>query len=48
MGPLASDLLQRSQAALEAMIDTHLGEAEGILVPLYGVGKSTIHLKRPL
>ena len=34
--------------SLEATLDIDLGEAEGILVPLYGKGKSVIHLKRPL
>ena len=32
---------------LDEMLDIHLGEAEGILVPLYGKGKGAIHLKRP-
>ena len=33
--------------ALDALIAIELGEAEGILVPLYGMSKSAIHLKRP-
>ena len=32
---------------LDRMIDINLGEAEGILIPLYGLGKAAIHLKRP-
>ena len=32
---------------LDAMLNITLGEAEGILVPLYGIGKAAIHLKRP-
>ena len=34
--------------ALERLLDIELGEAEGVLVPLYGAGKSAIHLKRPM
>jgi len=34
--------------ALDAMLDVSLGEAEGILIPLYGASKKAIHLKRPL
>jgi len=34
--------------ALDEMLDMSVGEAEGILVPLYGDGKKAIHLKRPL
>ena len=32
---------------LDDMLNIQLGEAEGILVPLYGFGKAAIHLKRP-
>ena len=32
---------------LDEMIKLNVGEAEGILVPLYGLGKAVIHLKRP-
>lgn len=34
--------------ALEEMLDIKLGEAEGVLVPLYGEGKMAIHLRRPV
>ena len=33
--------------ALDDLLNINLGEAEGILVPLYGIGKAAIHLKRP-
>ena len=32
---------------LDALLDIELGDAEGVLVPLYGLGKPAIHLKRP-
>ena len=35
-------------AALDELLEMKLGEAEGVLVPLFGKGKSGIHLKRPL
>ena len=34
-------------AELDAMMDVELGEAEALLVPLYGLGKPVVHLKRP-
>ena len=34
--------------ALDKLLEIDLGEAEGILVPLYAKGKAAIHLKRPL
>ena len=34
-------------AELDGLLDMSLDESEGLLVPLYGVGKSAIHLKRP-
>lgn len=36
-----------SVEALDAVARIDLGEAEGILVPLYGMGKEPIHLARP-
>jgi len=33
--------------ALDKLLDMRLGEAEGVLVPLFGKGKSAIHLARP-
>jgi hypothetical protein len=32
---------------LDAMIDLDLRDVDGLLVPLYGAGKTAIHLKRP-
>ena len=37
----------RGWSLWDAMIDVELGEAEGLLVPLYGLGKPAVHLKRP-
>ena len=34
-------------AELDALIELEVGEAEGILIPLYGLRKSAVHLKRP-
>ena len=34
--------------SLDELLSIRLGEAEGILVPLYGQTKTAIHLKRPL
>ena len=34
--------------SLDALLEVDLGDCEGLLVPLYAMGKSAIHLKRPL
>ena len=48
--------LDEQRAAVEAKLSTQqelrharieLGEAEGLLVPLYGMSKGALHLKRP-